>query len=62
MMRGMGPLIYRTRDENKTIQQHTSDCHPVMAASICSLVPVIIVFLFLRRYFIGGIAMTGIEG
>ncbi len=66
----MGPLIYLTRDLNKTIQvglrrfiqQYSADYHLIMAASLCSLVPVTIMFLFLQRYFIEGIATTGIKG
>ncbi|MDR0396576.1 MAG: carbohydrate ABC transporter permease [Oscillospiraceae bacterium] len=66
----MGPLIYLTKDQNKTIQvglrrfiqQYTSDYHLIMAASLVSLLPVGAVFLFLQRYFIEGIATTGIKG
>ena len=66
----MGPMIYLTRDANKTIQvglrrfiqQYSSDYHLIMAASLCSLVPVSIVFLFLQRYFIEGIATSGLKG
>ncbi len=66
----MGPLIYLATDANKTIQvglrrfiqQYTSDYHLIMAASLCSLVPVTIIFLFLQRYFIEGISTTGLKG
>jgi multiple sugar transport system permease protein len=66
----MGPLIYLTTDLNKTvqiglrrfIQQYTSDYHLIMAAALCSLVPVEIVFLLLQKYFIEGISTTGIKG
>ncbi len=66
----MGPLIYLATDANKTIQvglrrfiqQYTSDYHLIMAASLCSLVPVAIVFLLLQRYFIEGISTTGLKG
>ncbi|MDR1570857.1 MAG: carbohydrate ABC transporter permease [Oscillospiraceae bacterium] len=66
----MGPLIYLTKDQNKTIQvglrrfiqAYTSDFHLIMAASLVSLLPVGAVFLFLQRYFIEGIATTGIKG
>ena len=66
----MGPLIYLTTDLNKTIQvglrrfiqSYSADYHLIMAASLCSLVPVTIVFLFLQRYFIEGIATTGLKG
>ena len=66
----MGPMIYLTRDENKTIQvglrrfiqEQSSDYHLIMAASVCSLVPVSAVFLCLQRYFIEGIATSGMKG
>lgn len=66
----MGPLIYLTTDLNKTIQvglkrfiqAYTADYNLIMAASLCSLVPVTLVFLFFQRYFIEGIATTGIKG
>ena len=66
----MGPMIYLTRDMNKTvqvglrrfIQQYSSDYHLIMAASLCSLVPVSVVFLCLQRYFIEGIATSGLKG
>ena len=66
----MGPLIYLTSDLNKTIQvglkrfiqAYSADYNLIMAASLCSLVPVTLVFLFLQRYFIEGIATTGIKG
>ena len=66
----MGPMIYLTRDENKTIQvglrrfiqENSSDYHLIMAASVVSLIPVSIVFLSLQRYFIEGIATSGLKG
>ena len=66
----MGPLIYLRSDAVKTIQvglrrfiqEYTSEYHLIMAASLCSLIPVAIVFLFMQRYFIEGIATTGIKG
>lgn len=66
----MGPMIYLTRDVNKTvqvglrrfIQENSSDYHLIMAVSVCSLLPVSIVFLALQKYFIQGIATTGLKG
>ena len=66
----MGPMIYLTRDINKTvqvglrrfIQENSSDYHLIMAASLCSLLPVSIVFLCLQKYFIEGIATSGLKG
>ena len=65
-----GPMIYLTRDVNKTvqvglrrfIQENSSDYHLIMAASLCSLLPVSIVFLCLQKYFIEGIATSGLKG
>ena len=66
----MGPMIYLTRDVNKTvqvglrrfIQENSSDYHLIMAVSLCSLLPVSIVFLSLQKYFIEGIATSGLKG
>ena len=66
----MGPMIYLTKDVNKTvqvglrrfIQENSSDYHLIMAVSVCSLLPVSIVFLALQKYFIQGIATTGLKG
>ena len=66
----MGPMIYLTTDIKKTIQvglrrfiqAYSADYNLIMSASLCSLLPVTIVFLFLQRYFIEGIATTGMKG
>ena len=65
-----GPMIYPTCDVNKTvrvglrrfIQENSSDCHMITAVSMSSLPPVSIVFLSLQKYFIQGIATTGLKG
>lgn len=66
----LGPLIYLTSQQKKTIQiglrmfigQYSSDYGLIMAASVISLIPVLIVFLSLQKYFVEGIAATGIKG
>ena len=66
----MGPMIYLTTESVKTvqvglrrfIQENSSDYHLIMAASLCSLLPVSVVFLCLQKYFIEGIATSGIKG
>ena len=66
----LGPLIYLTRTELKTIQiglrsfisQYSSEYGLIMAASVVCLIPVLTVFLSLQRYFVQGIASTGIKG
>lgn len=66
----LGPLIYLTKTEVKTIQigirmfitQYTQEYGLIMAASVVSLIPVLIVFLALQRFFVEGIASTGLKG
>lgn len=66
----LGPMIYLTRTELKTIQiglrmfinQYTAEYGLIMAASVVSLIPVLIVFLSLQRFFVEGVASSGIKG
>lgn len=66
----LGPLIYLKTQEKKTIQlglkmfisQYSSDYGLIMAGSVLSLVPVLIVFLVLQKYFVEGVASTGLKG
>lgn len=66
----LGPLIYLKSQEKKTIQlglkmfisQYSSDYGLIMAGSVLSLIPVIIVFLTLQKYFVEGVASTGLKG
>jgi multiple sugar transport system permease protein len=66
----MGPLIYLNSESQKTIQlglrmfiqQYSADYALIMAASLVSLIPVIILFLSFQRFFVEGIATTGIKG
>ncbi|MDE5803829.1 MAG: carbohydrate ABC transporter permease [Lachnospiraceae bacterium] len=66
----LGPLIYLKTQEKKTIQlglkmfisQYSSDYGLIMAGSVLSLVPVLIVFLCLQKYFVEGVAATGLKG
>lgn len=66
----MGPLIYLTSQHLKTIQlglrmfiqQYSADYALIMAAALVSLIPVVILFLALQRFFVEGIATTGVKG
>jgi multiple sugar transport system permease protein len=66
----MGPLIYFNSERLKTIQlglrmfiaQYSVDYNLIMAGSVVSLIPVIIIFILLQRFFVEGIATTGIKG
>ncbi|MCZ7933333.1 carbohydrate ABC transporter permease [Agrobacterium leguminum] len=66
----MGPMIYLTKTELKTIQiglrmfisQYSAEYGLIMAASVVALVPVLVVFLALQRFFVEGVASTGLKG
>ena len=66
----LGPLIYLKTETKKTIQlglkmfigQYSSEYGLIMAGSVLSLIPVIIVFLCLQKYFVEGVASTGLKG
>lgn len=66
----LGPLIYLKTEAKKTIQlglkmfigQYSAEYGLIMAGSIITLIPVLIVFILLQKYFVEGIAATGIKG
>ncbi|MDE6973501.1 MAG: carbohydrate ABC transporter permease [Lachnospiraceae bacterium] len=66
----MGPMIYFNSTENKTIQlgikmfiaQYSAEYGLVMAASVLSLIPVLAIFLGGQKFFVQGIASSGIKG
>ena len=66
----MGPLIYLSSPAKKTIQlmlrmfntQYSSNYAQIMAAATVALIPVLILFIFLQRYFVEGVASSGIKG
>lgn len=66
----LGPLIYLTSERKKTLQlglkmfisQYSAEYGLIMAASVLSLIPVLIVFLSLQKYFVEGVASSGVKG
>lgn len=66
----LGPLIYLRSEAKKTIQlglkmfigQYSAEYGLIMAGSVVSLIPVIVVFLCLQKYFVEGVASTGLKG
>ena len=66
----LGPLIYLRSEQKKTRQlglkmfigQYSSEYGLIMAGSMLSLIPVIVVFLILQKYFVEGVASTGLKG
>ena len=65
----MGPFIYLSSTENKTIQLglkmfvglFDAEYALIMAASVVSILPVGIVFLAMQKYFVEGIATSGMK-
>ena len=66
----LGPLIYLTTDSKKTLQigikmfisQYSAEYGLIMAASVLSLIPVLIVFMALQKYFVAGITTGAVKG
>ena len=65
------PLIYLTSRNTWTVaislssftaEYGATPWHLLMAASICALVPLVLVFFVAQRYFIQGIVITGLKG
>ncbi|BBF45248.1 N-acetyl-D-glucosamine ABC transport system, permease protein 2 [Lachnospiraceae bacterium KM106-2] len=66
----MGPMIYLDTDTLKTLQlglatfkrEFDTDYGAIMAGTVISLIPVVIVYAFAQKYIVEGVASTGIKG
>jgi ABC-type glycerol-3-phosphate transport system permease component len=66
----LGPLIYLTSPEKMTIavglrlfrSQYSTEMHLLMAASTVAVLPILVIFFVAQKYFIQGIALTGLKG
>lgn len=66
----LGPQLYLHTQEKKTLQlglrmfigQYSSEYGLIMAASVVALIPVLVMFLSLQKYFVQGIATSGMKG
>jgi multiple sugar transport system permease protein len=66
----MGPLIYLRSPDLWTIQiglksfisQYNAEYALIMTGSVLSVLPIVVVFLAGQRYFVEGIATTGLKG
>lgn len=66
----LGPLLYLHTESKKTLQlglrmfigQYSAEYGLIMAASVVALIPVLVVFLALQKYFVQGIASSGLKG
>jgi multiple sugar transport system permease protein len=66
----LGPLIYLNNPDFFTIAlglatflgSYNSRWDLLMSASTATILPMILVFFFFQRYFIEGVALTGLKG
>lgn len=65
----LGPLIYLHSPEKYTLamglrafqDQYVTQWNLLMAASLMTMIPVVVIFFFAQKYFIQGIVFTGIK-
>ena len=66
----LGPLIYLNSPENRTIalalnafrgQYGISDVHLLMAATVVCMLPCIVLFFAMQKYFVESVAMSGLK-
>ena len=66
----LAPMIYLDSDKYKTIQiglagfrsMYSTDYGLIMAGTVCSLIPIIIIYCLAQNYLIEGIAFSGLKG
>ncbi len=66
----LGPLIYLSSESQKTlalglqamVSQYGTEWGMFMASATVMIVPILVLFFFAQRYFIEGIAVTGMKG
>ena len=66
----LGPLVYLKTEKQFTLAiglqqfvgQYTAQWHLLMAASTLVALPTVTIYLIGQRYFVEGIALTGLKG
>jgi multiple sugar transport system permease protein len=66
----LGPLIYLNDPQNFTItlglqllnSQYVTQTQQIMAQTIISIIPVLVVFFVAQRYYLQGLVITGVKG
>ena len=66
----MGPMIYLNTDKLKTIQiglaafrtEYGAEYGLIMAGTVCSLLPMVLIYCVSQKYLIEGIAFSGLKG
>jgi multiple sugar transport system permease protein len=65
----LGPLILLSSDHNLTIQlgirkfitQYSAQYHLIMATAVLAIVPILVIFLYFQKYFVKGLALSGLK-
>ena len=66
----MAPMIYLDSDELKTIQlglatfssQYNTQYNLIMAGTVCSMIPMIVIFCIGQKYLLQGMSFSGLKG
>ena len=66
----MGPMLYLDSDSLRTIQvalasfksQYSADYASIMAGTVCSLIPIVVVYACAQKYIVEGVAFAGVKG
>lgn len=66
----MGPMIYLDKDINRTIQlglatfkrEFDTNYGAIMAGTVVSLIPIVIIYMVAQKYIVDGIAYSGVKG
>lgn len=66
----MGPMIYLDTNTKKTIQlglatfkrEYDTNYGAIMAGTVVSLIPVVVVYALAQKYIVEGVAFTGVKG
>lgn len=66
----MGPMIYLDSDSKRTIQlglatfkrQYDANYGAIMAGTVISLIPIVVIYMIAQKYIVDGIAYSGVKG
>ena len=66
----MGPMLYLDSDNLRTIQlalasfksEYSADYASIMAGTVCSLIPIVVVYACAQKYIVEGVAFAGVKG
>ena len=66
----LAPMIYLDDSKLKTIQiglasfssQYNTEYNLIMAGTVCSMIPMILIFCFAQKYLVQGLSFSGVKG